>query len=378
MRRRPRQPSASPPTPRSASTRCGSAARAASPTCAPSGSASSRPSPKKEPNNDFDAPQASRLNTTVAGRGRERGRRLLPRHRAKKGQRLSVEVEGDAPRPPSSTPTSPSSNRTASNSPPPTTPPCSASDPCASIIAPEDGDYTHPRPRVVLRGQRQLPLPPPHRHLPAPHRDLPARRPARPRRSTSRFSATPRDDHTRRTRHPGDRPTRSRVFAAAGRGCRPVPIRIRVCPSPRRRDRTQRRLQGRPPPPARRAPVPSTASSPEGGQGLVPLPRPRKDQNLAIARPRPPAALAARQRDHPPQRQDGKALGNNDDPTGRPGQPARLSMPRPTATYFLNIRDHLYRSGPDFTYRIEVQPRSPRPLRLAARCRAQRQPESAR
>lgn len=56
---------------------------------------------------------------------------------------------------------------------------------------------------------------------------------------------------------------------------------------------------------------------------------------------------------------DSKQVGNNDDATNR--QPdSRLDFDIPEdGVYSVNIRDQLYGSGPDYTYRIEVFPRVP-------------------
>ena len=55
----------------------------------------------------------------------------------------------------------------------------------------------------------------------------------------------------------------------------------------------------------------------------------------------------------------GKALGYNDDATN--GDPdSRLALEIPAdGVYTINIRDQLYGSGPDYTYRIEITPRAP-------------------
>ncbi|MDA0767442.1 MAG: PPC domain-containing protein [Verrucomicrobia bacterium] len=56
---------------------------------------------------------------------------------------------------------------------------------------------------------------------------------------------------------------------------------------------------------------------------------------------------------------DGKALGSNDD-TGAGEPDSRLDLDVPEdGDYLVNIRDQLHRSGPDYTYRIEIAPRSP-------------------
>lgn len=56
---------------------------------------------------------------------------------------------------------------------------------------------------------------------------------------------------------------------------------------------------------------------------------------------------------------DGKAIGNNDDTAnGIPDSRLDFEIPE-DGLYHINIRDQLYRSGPDFTYRIEITPRSP-------------------
>ena len=56
---------------------------------------------------------------------------------------------------------------------------------------------------------------------------------------------------------------------------------------------------------------------------------------------------------------DGKSIGNNDDQTnGKPDSRLDFTIPE-DGEYSLEIRDRLYKSGPDFTYRVELTLRQP-------------------
>jgi hypothetical protein len=55
---------------------------------------------------------------------------------------------------------------------------------------------------------------------------------------------------------------------------------------------------------------------------------------------------------------EGKQIGQNDDSSqGAPDSKLDFKIEK-EGDYFINIRDQLYRSGPDFTYRIEITPRT--------------------
>ena len=132
---------------------------AASPRSAPSGSASSQPLAETEPNNDFDAPQQITADHTVAGVLENEDVDYYPIS-AKKGERLSVEIEGMRLGSAFFDPYVAILNRERFELATSDDTALLLQDCVACIIVPEDGDLHHPgRARVAYDRQWQLPLP---------------------------------------------------------------------------------------------------------------------------------------------------------------------------------------------------------------------------
>ena len=312
---------------------------------------------EKEPNNDFAAPQEIPLNSTVQGVADKEDADYY-RVEARKGQRLSVEVEGmrlgrglfD----PYVSILDPHRFELASVD----DTPLLRRDPCASVLIPEDGVYT-----ILVRESSYEGRPTCDYRLhvgdfPRPVAVYPpGARPGEERSFT--FIGDPRGDQVVTLKMPSA-PGLFTALAPEGNWRPPsgIPVRVSEIPCLAEEEPNEGTKEATP----AEAPVPPLAF-----HGILSKKEDkdwfqfsaRKGQKLR-------ARVFARSLRSPldsviivRNKKGGKALGNNDDQAqGVPDSRLDFEIPE-DGTYTINIRDQLYRSGPDFTYRIEIAPRAP-------------------
>ncbi|NNM30414.1 MAG: peptidase, partial [Akkermansiaceae bacterium] len=313
---------------------------------------------KKDLNNDFNAPQEVPLNSTVQGVA-DREDVDYYRVACRKGQRLSVEVEGmrlgrvlfdpyvailDQNRfELASSDDAPLLNR----------------DSALSLVVPEDGNYTIMVRESSYQGQPTCQYRLHIGEFPRPTAVYPpGGRPGEERKFT--FIGDAAGETTTELALPNEE-TEIRAFARAGDLLAPSgnPVRVSSIPYYNEKEPNEGSAEA--------TPVGEAPMVPIAFHGVISKKEDkdwfrfaaRKGQKIRVQ-------VYARQLRSPldsyiivRNAKDGKQIGNNDDGTQR--QPdSRLDFDVPEdGEYLVNIRDQLYGSGPDYTYRIEVGPRRP-------------------
>jgi hypothetical protein len=312
---------------------------------------------EEEPNDDFASPQVVPINSTVQGVAdkEDADHYRVP---AGKGQRLSVEVEGVRLGGPLFDPYVSILDKDRFELASADDTPLLRRDPCASVVVPEDGEYT------ILIRESSYEGKPNFRYrlhignFPRPVAVYPpGARPDEKRRVT--FIGDAKGDQVAELTMPAGRDTHAAAVAEGPwRPPSGVPIRVSDIPYVDEQEPNEGTREASP---AEAPPVPvafhGILSKKEDKDWF--RFQAKKGQRLR-------AQVFARALRSPLDSviiirniKGGESLGYNDDPgQGTPDSRLDVTIPE-DGTYLINIRDQLYRSGPDFTYRIEVAPRRP-------------------